>query len=82
MAARLQMHDAEEESAMPIVREEGRRLATVERITGFEPIPDADAIVQARVRGWTVVVKRPSDGLCDVAWRDELDGTRSRARCG
>lgn len=35
-----------------------RALATVERIADIHPIPDADAIVRARVRGWDVVVKK------------------------
>lgn len=43
---------------MPIIRDDVRRLATVEAITNIAPIPDADAIVQAHVRGWTVVVKK------------------------
>lgn len=44
-----------------------RALATIEQIAEIAPIPDADAIVRARVRGWDVVVKldefRPGD-LC------------------
>jgi len=35
-----------------------RKLATVETILDIQPIPDADAIVVATVRGWTVVVKK------------------------
>lgn len=35
-----------------------RRLATIETITEIHPIPNADAIVRARVRGWDVVVKK------------------------
>jgi RNA ligase (TIGR02306 family) len=37
--------------------ERDRRLATVETITALTPIPDADAIVTARIRGWDVVVR-------------------------
>ena len=36
----------------------GRRLVTIATITAVEPIPGADAIEAARVRGWTVVVKK------------------------
>ena len=35
-----------------------RKLATVERIVAIGPIPDADAIEVATVRGWKVVVKK------------------------
>jgi RNA ligase (TIGR02306 family) len=35
-----------------------RKLATIERITAITPIPDADQIVAAQIRGWTVVVKK------------------------
>lgn len=34
-----------------------RKLATVETIESIRPIPNADAIERARVRGWDVVVK-------------------------
>ncbi|MBL7487046.1 RNA ligase (ATP) [Frankia sp. AgW1.1] len=37
--------------------ETGRALATVETIGEIAPIPGADAIVRARVRGWDVVVR-------------------------
>jgi RNA ligase (TIGR02306 family) len=44
-----------------------RRLATIEAVTEIAAIPDADAIVRARIRGWDVVVKlgefQPGD-LC------------------
>lgn len=42
---------------MPIVMDEVRKLATVERISNIRPIEGADAIVQGNVRGWPVVVK-------------------------
>ncbi len=35
-----------------------RKLASVQTITATEPIPNADAIVRARVLGWWVVVKK------------------------
>ena len=34
-----------------------RKLATIERISAINPIPDADAIERATIRGWNVVVK-------------------------
>lgn len=34
-----------------------RALATVEQISSIHPIPDADAIVRARIRGWDVVTR-------------------------
>jgi RNA ligase (TIGR02306 family) len=43
---------------MTVVKDEVRRLATIERLTDIRPIPGADAIEQANVRGWTVVIKR------------------------
>lgn len=41
---------------MPVVNAGGRRLATVETIAALSPIPGADRIVSATVRGWNVVV--------------------------
>lgn len=35
-----------------------RKLASVQTITATEPIPNADAIVRARILGWWVVVKK------------------------
>ena len=35
-----------------------RKLATIERISAINPIPDADAIERATIRGWNVVVKK------------------------
>ncbi|HNP55753.1 MAG TPA: RNA ligase (ATP) [Gordonia sp. (in: high G+C Gram-positive bacteria)] len=37
---------------------DARRLVTIESIVAIEPIPGADSIEVARVRGWTVVVKK------------------------
>ena len=34
-----------------------RRLATIEVVSEIAPIPEADAIVRARIRGWDIVVK-------------------------
>ena len=35
-----------------------RKLATLERITAINPIPDAEKIERATVRGWNVVVEK------------------------
>jgi RNA ligase (TIGR02306 family) len=51
----------------------GRRLATIERIAELAPIPGADAIVRARVRGWDVVVKKGEFGPGDVCVYFEVD---------
>ncbi|KQO98122.1 RNA ligase (ATP) [Leifsonia sp. Leaf264] len=50
-----------------------RSLATVETITEIHPIPDADAIVRARVRGWDVVVKKGEFVVGDLAVYFEVD---------
>lgn len=51
----------------------GRRLATIEQITAITAIPDADAIVCARVRGWDVVVKRDEFAVGDLCVYIEVD---------
>lgn len=43
---------------MTVVTDDVRKLATIEAITNIRPIEGADAIVQANVRGWPVVVKK------------------------
>jgi hypothetical protein len=35
-----------------------RKLASIQRITEMNPIPDADAIEVAKILGWRVVVKK------------------------
>lgn len=50
-----------------------RRLATIETITEISPIPDADAIVRARVRGWDVVVKKGDFAVGDLVVYIEVD---------
>lgn len=50
-----------------------RKLVTVERITAIDPIPDADAIEVATVRGWQVVVKRGDFYVGDLAVYFEID---------
>jgi RNA ligase (TIGR02306 family) len=50
-----------------------RRLATIERIDSIRDIPDADAIVCARIRGWDVVVKREDFTAGDTCIYFEVD---------
>jgi hypothetical protein len=35
-----------------------RKMASIRRIDGIHPIPDADAIECAEIGGWRVVVKK------------------------
>jgi RNA ligase (TIGR02306 family) len=50
-----------------------RVLATIDSILGIEPIPDADAIEQARVRGWTIVTKKGEFTVGDSCVYIEVD---------
>lgn len=50
-----------------------RRLATIEAIQEVRPIPDADAIACARIRGWDVVVKRGEFAPGDLCVYVEVD---------
>lgn len=50
-----------------------RRLATIETIAEIAPIPDADAIVRARVRGWDIVVKLDEFAIGDPCVYFEVD---------
>jgi RNA ligase (TIGR02306 family) len=50
-----------------------RALATIDSILGIEPIPDADAIEQARVRGWTIVTKKGEFTVGDPCVYIEVD---------
>lgn len=50
-----------------------RKLATVETIASIHPIPDADAIERARVRGWDVVVKKGEFAAGDPCVYIEVD---------
>lgn len=59
--------------AMTLVDDETRRLATVERILDIRPIPNADAIEAARVRGWTVVVRKGEFAPGDPVIYFEID---------
>lgn len=51
----------------------GRALATIETIASLRDIPDADAIVCARIRGWDVVVKRGEFEVGDRCVYFEVD---------
>ena len=50
-----------------------RKMATIRRIDGIRPIPDADAIECAVVGGWTVVVKKHEYRAGDIAIYCEID---------
>lgn len=50
-----------------------RQLATVELITALTPIPDADQIETARIRGWDVVVKKGEFQINDRVVYFEID---------
>jgi RNA ligase (TIGR02306 family) len=53
--------------------DEQRRLASVETITSVNPIDGADAIEQAKVRGWTVVVRKGEFSAGDQVLYIEVD---------
>jgi len=50
-----------------------RKLATIERISAINPIPDADAIERATIRGWNVVVKKGDHKVGDLVVYCEID---------
>jgi hypothetical protein len=50
-----------------------RKLATIERISAINPIPDADAIEGATIRGWSVVVKKGEHQVGDLVVYCEID---------
>lgn len=50
-----------------------RKLATIEKIVAIAPIPDADAIEVATVRGWKVVVKKGEFQVGDLCVYCEVD---------
>jgi len=50
-----------------------RKLATVERITEIRPIPDADFIECAVIRGWNVVIKKGEFKVGDLVIYCEID---------
>ena len=50
-----------------------RKLATVERIRGIFPIPDADSIEKAMIRGWSIVVRKGEFKDSDLCIYAEID---------
>lgn len=50
-----------------------RALATVETIAALRPIPDADLIEAATIRGWTVVVRKGEFAVGDPCVYFEID---------
>ena len=50
-----------------------RKLASVVKIADIQPIPNADAIVVASVKGWKVVVKKDEFKVGDFAVYYEID---------
>lgn len=52
---------------------EGRKLATLRKISNVFPIEGADAIEAAQVDGWTVVTKKGEFKVGDDCWFFEID---------
>lgn len=52
---------------------EERKLATIEKIKEIHPIPDADAIERALIRGWSVVIKKGDFKVGDLCVYCEID---------
>jgi RNA ligase (TIGR02306 family) len=50
-----------------------RKLATIERIINIEPIPGADAIEKATVRGWNIVIRKSEFEIGDMVVYFEID---------
>ena len=50
-----------------------RKLVSIQEIIGFEPIPDADRIVLAKVMGWSAVVKKDEFKVGDKCVYFEVD---------
>lgn len=58
---------------MPVVNEDVRSLATIEKIAAVNPIEGADAIEQVTVRGWNVVTKKDEFAVGDMVVYFEED---------
>jgi RNA ligase (TIGR02306 family) len=50
-----------------------RKLATIQKISSLNPIPDADAIEVAQILGWKVVVKKGEFHVGDLVVYCEID---------
>ncbi len=50
-----------------------RKLATIEEVQSLEPIPDADRIELAKIRGWNVVVQKGLYEVGDLVVYFEID---------
>jgi len=50
-----------------------RKLATIERISEIHPIPDADAIERAVIRGWSVVIRKGDHKVGELVVYCEID---------
>jgi RNA ligase (TIGR02306 family) len=50
-----------------------RKLATIEKILGIQPIPTADTLEVATIRGWQVVVKKGTFSVGDLCIYCEID---------
>ncbi|RYX85439.1 RNA ligase (ATP) [bacterium] len=50
-----------------------RKLASVQRVLSLEPIPNADAIVLARINGWQCIVKKTDFEVGDLGVFFEID---------
>lgn len=50
-----------------------RKLATIETILSINPIPDADNIEVATIRGWNVVIQKNQYNVGDVCVYCEID---------
>ena len=50
-----------------------RKLATIEKILAINPIPDADQIERATIRGWNIVVKKGEHKVGELVIYCEID---------
>ncbi len=50
-----------------------RKLASIQRITALNPIPNADAILKATVLGWELVIKKDEFQVGDLCVYCEID---------